>query len=450
MVSIWPQAPAGIYSAGIGLRQINAQILFAGIQSIYKRAYQVQRCDLVLIDEAHLIPRKADTMYRQFLRELTEINPYLKIVGFTATPYRLDSGLLHKGEDALFDGIAYEISVRRLIEDGYLSPVITLKTDTQLDVTGVGTRGGEFISGELERAVDLDHITAAAVKEIVAYGQDRRSWLVFGSGIKHCEHIAAEIRSHAISAECIFGETPKETRSQLIADFKAFRLRCLVSMGVLTTGFNAPSVDLLAMLRPTKSAGLYVQIVGRGTRVAPGKDACLVLDFAGNIRRHGPIDLVEPKAPGEGDGEAPVKACPECEAYVLIAATECEHCGYEFPAPAPKIAPKASTEAILSTLAAQWVPVTAVSYERHEKAGSPDSLRVTYSAGLIFYREWVCLEHAGFAREKAAKWWMRRAPGTAVPRTIGEALENVHALVKPREIAVRPSGRYHEVMGAKF
>jgi DNA repair protein RadD len=451
MVSIWPQAPAGIYSAGIGLRQINAQVLFAGIQSIHKRAYQVQRCDLVLIDEAHLIPRTSDTMYRRFLRELTEINPYLKVVGFTATPYRLDSGMLHKGPDALFDGIAYEISVRKLIDDGYLSPVITLKTDTQLDVAGVGTRGGEFIPGQLEAAVDLEHITKAAVREIVTYGHDRRSWLVFGSGIKHCQHIAEEIRGHAISAECIFGETPKADRNWLINDFKSFQLRCLVSMGVLTTGFNAPSVDLLAMLRPTKSTGLYVQIVGRGTRVASGKDACLVLDFAGNIRRHGPIDLVAPeKTPGEGDGEAPVKACPECEAYVLIAARECEHCGYEFPPPETKIAPKADTAPILSEHAPQWVPVTAIDYERHTKSGSPDSLRVTYHAGLVTYREWICLQHTGFAREKAAKWWQRRAPGTAVPASISEALESSHALAEPREIAVRRSGKYHEIVGAKF
>src|SRR5690606_5348224 len=159
---------------------------------------------------------------------------------------------------------AYEVSVRELIDQGYLSPVVTLRTDTQLDVSGVGTRGGEFIAGQLERAVDVDHVTKAAVKEIVQYGEDRRSWLVFGAGVQHCEHIAEEIRGYGISARGIYGDTPKEERSRLIEDFKAFRLRCLVSMSVLTTGFNAPAVDLLAMLRPTQSPGLYVQTVGRG------------------------------------------------------------------------------------------------------------------------------------------------------------------------------------------
>lgn len=450
MVAVWPAAPAGIYSAGIGLRQINAQVLFCGIQSIHKRAYELQRVDLVLIDEAHLIPRTSDTMYRRFLRDLGELNPYLKVVGFTATPYRLDSGMLHKGPDALFDEICYEISVRELIDQGYLAPVITLATQTELDVAGVGTRGGEFIPGQLEAAVDRPDVTAAAVGEIVKLGDDRRSWLVFGSGVKHCEHIAAEIRQHGIRAACIFGDTAPELRKLLVDDFKAGRLRCLCSMGVLTTGFNAPGIDLLAMLRPTKSTGLYVQIVGRGTRIAPGKNNCLVLDFAGNIKRHGPIDAVDPKAPSKGDGEAPVKACPECDAYVHASACTCEHCSHEFPPTELKITAQASTAPILSTMAVQWVPVDRVDYSRHAKPGKPDSLRVTYHAGLLSYREWTCFEHPGFAREKACKWWIRRAPGVSVPSTIEEALANSHALAKPIEIAVRQAGRYSEIVGARF
>ena len=154
MLRLWPEAPAGIYSAGLNKRDLHAQILFAGIQSIHKRAYDIQRCDLVLIDEAHLIPRTSNTMYRRFLGDLAVINPTLKIIGFTATPYRLDSGMLHEGDGALFTDIAYEAGVAEMIAQGYLCEVVPKRTRTQLDTAGVGSRGGEFIAGQLEAAVD--------------------------------------------------------------------------------------------------------------------------------------------------------------------------------------------------------------------------------------------------------------------------------------------------------
>ena len=149
-------------------------MLFAGIQSIHRRAYDVQQCDLVLIDEAHLIPRASNTMYRRFLEDLKRLNPLLKVIGFTATPYRLDSGLLHEGEDAIFTDIAYEVSVRELIDLGYLAPLVSKRMATQIDVSEVGTRGGEFIAKELEAAVDQDAITQSAVEEILAYGRERQ------------------------------------------------------------------------------------------------------------------------------------------------------------------------------------------------------------------------------------------------------------------------------------
>src|SRR5262249_18331170 len=278
MMGLWPDAPAGIYSAGLGRRDIGARVLFAGIQSIHRRAYDVQQCDLVLIDEAHLIPRSADTMYRRFLDTLSRINPALKVIGFTATPYRLDSGLLHEGEDRLFTDIAYEVSIRDLIDQGYLCPLVSKMTNLKLDVGGVGSRGGEFIPGQLQAAVDRASITDAAVDEILAYGEGRRSWLVFCPGVGHGVPGAPGRARGGVSCATIFGDTPSAERDRTIAAFKRGEIRALASMGVLTTGFNAPAVDLIAMLRPTKSVGLYVQMAGRGTRLTPGKQNCLVLD----------------------------------------------------------------------------------------------------------------------------------------------------------------------------
>jgi DNA repair protein RadD len=204
LIRLWPEAPAGIYSAGLNRRDVQAQILFAGIQSVHRKAYAIQRADLVLVDESHLIPRQANTTYRRFLGDLTRINPQLKVIGLTATPYRLDSGMLHTGPDALFDDIAFEVSVRELIDEGYLAPLISKQTSTQLDVSGVGTRGGEFIAGQLEAAVDQDPITQAAIDEVVAYGHDRRSWLLFCAGVDHACHASEAVRARGVSCATIF------------------------------------------------------------------------------------------------------------------------------------------------------------------------------------------------------------------------------------------------------
>jgi len=451
MIGLWPEAPAGIYSAGLGRREAQARILFAGIQSVHTRAFEIGHTDLVLIDEAHLIPGASTTMYRRFLDELQAINPRLKVIGLTATPFRLDCGMLHEGDNALFTDIAFEVSVRDLIDQGYLCPLISKRPKTRLDVTGVATRGGEFVAPDLAAAVDQPSITTAAIDEVMDYGRERRSWLLFCAGVDHARHVAAAIEARGIPCGTIFGDTPKDERDEIIAAFKRGELRALASMGVLTTGFNAPAVDLIALLRPTKSAGLYVQMMGRGMRLAPGKDNCLVLDFAGNVERHGPVDLVRPKRPGEpGDGVAPTKVCPNCESIVALSAAACPDCGHVFPPRVVKIAPTAAMLPVLSSAEPMWVPVQSVNYRQHIKPGGKPSLKVTYVCGMVPHAEWICFEHPGFARRKAEMWWQERAPHRPVPRTVAEALTHCQRLPAPVAIRVAPQGRYTRILGYRF
>lgn len=453
LLRAWPEAPAGIYSAGLSRRDIRAQLLFAGIQSIHRHAMKVQRCDLVLIDEAHLLGRSDSGMYRSFLAELNQINAgMLKVVGFTATPYRLDSGMLHEGKDRLFTDIAYQVPVLDMIRQGYLCPVVPKHTTTQLDVSGVGVRGGEFVAKELEAAVDREDVTRAAVAEIVEHGQGRGSWLIFCSGVAHAKHVRDAIREHGITAEVVTGDTPAPERDGIIRAFKAGRLRCITNANVLTTGFDAPGTDLIALLRPTKSVGLYVQMVGRGTRLAEGKDDCLVLDFAGNTARHGPIDTVDGRKKEKGEaGEAPVKVCPECQAINHASVRRCFSCDHEFPPPEIKVAAQAASNALLSTQhVAEWVPINSVGYSLHEKPGKPASMRVEYRGGLLSYAEWVCFEHVGYPREKAVRWWQQRAPGIPVPSTVARALAHTGELREPTGIRVRPAGQYHDILSYRF
>lgn len=454
-VGMYPEhaEKTGINSAGLKRREFDKAVTFCSIQSVYRDACKFGSVDIIVVDEAHLLPRKADTMYGQFLADARVCNPEVKLVGLTATPYRLDSGRLDEGDEKLFERVVYTYNVGKAIEEGFLSPVTTRATNTHFDLSSVSIRGGEFVAGELEKAVDRAEVNEAAVNEIVEHGKDRKSWIVFCSGVQHAEHIAELIRDRGHSCGVILGETPSAERARLIAEFKAGKLRALCGVSVLTTGFNAPSVDLIAMLRPTQSAGLYVQIVGRGTRLAPGKSNCLVLDFAQNIERHGPIDDIRVKRKGgKGDGMAPVKICPECEAYCPAAARTCLDCGHIFPEPQIKITVMPSKAAILKRDVAPvasepgWQKVDGVSFRRHPgKDGKPDTFCVSYVCGVQTYSRWLGFEHNNGARDIARSWWRERTNYKKPPTTIAEALSRTHEIVRPDEILVKPNGKFWNV-----
>jgi DNA repair protein RadD len=207
---------------------------------------------------------------------------------------------------------------------------------------------------------------------------------------------------------------------------------------------------LIALARPTKSTGLYIQMVGRGLRTYPGKENCLILDFGGNIARHGPIDAPEVKKPSDksDDNTAPIKTCQSCGESCHAAARECPACGCIFERLPPDLDATPSNLAILQKNEPEWVPVTRVSYAIHRKPGKPNSLRVTYHSGLVAHTEWVTLLHGGYARSKAVQWWTKRAPDIPVPNTIEEALEFVRYLKEPSQIRVRQTGKYTDIIGS--
>jgi DNA repair protein RadD len=271
--------------------------------------------------------------------------------------------------------------------------------------------------------------------------------LVFASGIKHGAHIVRLLREkHGIECGFVTGETPAAERDDVLGQFRRGELKYLCNVNVLTTGFDAPNIDCVALVRPTMSPGLYYQMVGRGFRLHPGKQNCLVLDFGGNVVRHGPVDQVKVvERNGKGNGEAPAKECPECLSVIAAGYARCPDCGYEFP---PRVRSqhdaKASNAAILSgQITTTQYRVQDVCYSVHVKHGAdedaPKSMRVDYKVGWHdFKSEWVCFEHDGYARAKAVAWWKRRSPDP-VPDTAERAVElgDSGALAQTLEITVR-------------
>jgi DNA repair protein RadD len=424
-----PELPFGVYSAGLARRDTEAPVIVAGIQSVYKRACELGAFDLIFIDESHLIPADGEGMYRQFLADAKVVNPAVRLVGFTATPFRLRTGALCTPE-GLLNHVCFEVGVRELIRDGYLCPLVSKAGRAKAATDGLHLRGGEFIAEEAEALMDQDALVEAACAEIVEQTVDRHAILIFAAGIKHGEHIVRCLAErHGIACGCLAGETPAGERTRLVEDFRNGRLRYLANVNVLTTGFDAPNVDCVVLLRPTMSPGLLAQQVGRGLRLHSGKRDCLVLDFGGNLLRHGPIDALRIKDKAPGAGEAPAKECPDCHAVIAAGYSVCPHCGHAFPPPErTKHDPTASMARALSgQVTAERFEVRDIAYRVHRKRGgdehAPCSLRVDYKVGFHEWKsEWVCFEHEGYARRKAEAWWRRSSPDP-VPATAAHAAE---------------------------
>jgi DNA repair protein RadD len=446
LVALYPEADVGFYSASLKKKVLRKPITFAGIQSIHKKAYQIVPApDLVIVDEAHLIPKTDGTRYNKFLSDLRICNRGVKVVGLTATPYRLDSGWLHEGDNAIFDGIAYDIPVADLMEQGFLAPVISKSGVKTIDLSNVGKRGGEYIESELAKAASDPELVTETVAEIVRYGAERKAWLVFACGVNHAELLRAEFETHNIEADVVTGADGMSARADKIERFRRGGSKCLINVNVLTTGFNVPHVDLVAIVRATESTGLYIQIVGRGTRIAPGKENCLVLDYGDNVMRHGFIDQIKPKIKGRTeDGQAPVKKCPECLTVNHAAVRVCIECGHEFPPPQFNHGTKAYSGAMISTqVQAEWVEVDDVGYSRWRKEGKPDSIRVTYYCGLIKVSEWLCPDHGGYAAER----YQKRMPSLgASAMTTEDAMQECDHWIKPRRIKVKPNDKFHDIV----
>ena len=462
LLTLWPTAPAGVYSAGVGRKDSHLPITFAGIGSVAKVAERFGHIDLVLIDEAHLVSHDQDTMYRKFLADLKKVNPAVKVIGFTATTYRAGLGSLTNG--GIFTDICYDQTTmeafNRLVEEGFMAPLIPKRTTMEYDTTGVKVRGGEFAQQELQEAVDKESLTYAACAETVQLGQDRKHWLIFAAGITHAEHVASALESMGVPTVVIHSKMTDEARDEAIAGFKAGKYRAVVNNNVLTTGFDFPAIDLIAVLRPSKSTVLWVQMLGRGTRPSPetGKTNCLVLDFAGNTRRLGPInDPVVPKAKGEkGGGMAPVRVCEACGTYNHASARVCISCGMDFPREL-RIKQTAYSDELMKMSPnggpalpiVETFTVDRLTYSEHNRVGKPPAIIAHYYCGLRMFKEYICLEHPGYASKKSREWWKTRSPHPP-PETTLEALGRLGELSTPARIRVWLNTSYPEIKGVEY
>lgn len=458
LLNVWPEAPLGIHSAGLKSRDTAHPIVFGGIQSMIKNANIFGHRDLIFIDECHLVSDNDSSMYLSFIALMKLINPNIRVIGMSATPYRMGMGLLTQG--GLFTDIVYDMTgldgFNKLLTEGYLAPLIPLRTRIELDVSDVSVQKGEFVATQLQGAVDKAEVTYKALKELVHAGKDRKSWLIFAAGIEHAEHIAEQLGAFGVDCAPVHSKRDAEYNNAAIKAFKANELRAIVNYGKLTTGFDHPDIDIIADFRPTLSIPLHVQKYGRGMRIAEGKKNCLCLDFARNVPRLGCVnDPVIPKMKKGEAGEMPIKICESCGCYNHTKVRFCSNCGQEFTFQV-KIVSKAGTDELIRSATIEPLPiietfnVICAHYIKHEsKTGKPPTLKATYFTPGLPFTEYVCLEHNGMAGKMARDWWRRRHKDEP-PDSIDRALLYTSQLKCPRFIRVHVNKKYPEILAAEF
>lgn len=404
----------------------------------------------IAVHNCHLISHRDEGGYRKLISELEKINPSLRVIGLTATPYRLGHGMI-TDKPAIFDALIEPVTLEYLIYNGYLAPLKSKLTDARLSTSGVHKRGGEYIESELQAAVDKKDMNASVVQEVISLAGDRKAWLFFCSGVQHAYHIRDALLAAGITAETVTGETSKKERERIIEEFKAGRIKALTNANVLTTGFDYPDIDLIAMLRPTLSPGLYVQMAGRGLRPKSHTDHCLVLDFAGVVNTHGPITAVRPPdKKGEGNGEAPVKVCEKCQEIVHLSTRVCPSCGEPFPEPESKKLKLCDVD--IMGLGGIEMNVDRWFWAKHtSQASGKDLIKVAYRSGLAGHRviEYFCINHGGYAGQKAVESLavISKKAGVDLTETpdIETACELLNGGRPPDRIKYRSEGKFYRI-----
>lgn len=311
---------ADIFAAGLQRKESQAKVVFGSVQSVARNLDQFSaEFSLLIIDECHRISDASDSQYQQIINQLRQHNPQLRLLGLTATPYRLGKGWIYQfhyhgmvrgDERAFFRDCIYELPLRYMIKHGFLVPPERLDMPVvQYDFSRLQAQeNGLFSETDLNRELkQQQRITPHIIQQIVEFAQQRAGVMIFAATVEHAREVLGLLPG---SKALISAGTPAAERDALITAFKARELLYMVNVAVLTTGFDAPHVDLIAILRPTESVSLYQQIVGRGLRLSPGKTDCLILDYAGN-----PHDLFTPEvgAPrGKSDNQPVQVFCPGC------------------------------------------------------------------------------------------------------------------------------------------
>jgi DNA repair protein RadD len=492
----FPDVDAGFYCAGLNQKRLHNDVTLASIQSIWKKAHLLNRApNLIIIDEGHGVSENKDTQFRKFIADCESLNPKLHVVGLSGSKYRMDSGIIYGGENSLYAGMSYEINVKFMIDEGYSIRPVMPKVGFTVDTSAVRQTKTDYNEADLQRAFDVSDTTERAVAEIVQVGraENRLQWLVYTSGVDHCENVAAEFRRHGVTCKAVHSKISEDS-SEIFASYKRNEFQCMVVVGKAVKGFSHNGVELIAYLTKTRSPVKYEQTIGRGMRTnyAPGmpldtreqrlaaiaasrKPNFTLMDYGGVVAELGPIDDMyvnerksrkkqKEEVQQEQAAQPEMKFCPKCETPASRLQRVCYECGYEF-MQLEEIETKA---ALLSDeVQPERLEVYEIAFTKHRKRVPEDApppipvMKVTYhtAAGRIY--EWVCFEHQGLPKRKAIAWHKEHMPfhPNFIPATVDEALELMtdpakanatSRYAKPHFITAKKKGKFWDIVGKEM
>jgi len=346
-----PDISTGIYCASSKRKDTNEQVIFASRDSLRRDPMACGEFDIVIVDEAHLVSNKEETSYGKIFKA---IDPTW-IIGLTGTPWRMDNGRIW-GERGFFEEVSYNISLKLLIERGYLSKYNFPKPEEVIiDTTYVKVKStGDFDENELTKVSSTEEVVSDCIDLWQENAKGKKTSLFFCCSLAHANVVNKELinRLGENNVAYLDGKTNKKERVNLIRQAKEGVYRAIVNVGVLTTGVDIPIIDCIVMLRATRSASLFVQSIGRGLRICEDKNDCLILDMTDNFERFDSLEnplinfhkrknkkddedivneheIEEACEPSELS-EAPTKSCPFCKMRCWTNIKVCHFCGHIF------------------------------------------------------------------------------------------------------------------------
>ena len=464
LLKVWPEGAksAGYACAGAGKVEVDKRIVIGSIQTLVRRTLK-DPFDWLILDEAHRLPGlNKKSSYRQLLVKTLELNPNLRVLGVTATPFRMNHGYIYGSEcrhdqNNLFPALDYAIDMNDLINAGYLSPWRAKQpVDIGKELKRVKVKLGDYDSSQLNDILVKDRHMRSVVEAYQLYGEGRKHCLVFAVTIEHAEKLAEFLKENGYKTGIVHSLMDLASRRDVLTKFKDGEINFLANVGVLTEGWDSPHVDLIIMCRPTKSTGLFVQMFGRGSRICPGKKDVLILDMVNNFRTHGdPAHPVVRWKKQKGKEEPPLKHCPECHEIVPLSARACPFCGYEFES-------DASREEINEAPAMEEVKQTVRRSREMETlsfAMCRHTVKSELNAGkrmlrlIIFFKNKksvsVYLDIEGVltmtAYQKAQALWILLTGGSEPPKTVDEACARKQEINLPRVLTVNMSNKFNEI-----
>jgi DNA repair protein RadD len=453
----------GISCAGLKLKDFNKRVTIGTVQTFIGQLVAYKKTDLLVIDEAHRIEIGTGSQYDQIINSLRSHNPNMRIIGLTATPFRLGHGYIYGDKCAgtnLFPRLTHQISYEELKNQGYLMKLegkVAVADQYQQDLSYVGTHGDYILNQLGEMMMKPIHLQTA-VDAIHEHCQEFKCICVHCCTIDHAEKL-----KDLLGEECttVHSKLTDIERYQNMKNWKGGEKRIITSVNILIEGFDHPPLDCLVGARPTQSTSLYLQSVGRVLRISSGKKRAFFLDLTDNTERFGTnLDhvrvrvpkAVEEKIKKEHPNE---KQCPECEKRVHVARMICPECNYEWDMKEYEEALKPPETRDIVFNEPEEFEVAYIEIHRHKKEGSPDSVRVEYWDYGSFSRFPIASKWLAFDNPKAAyfvrKWWDENTVDCVLPGSTDEALKLLPECYRlPKKIWVKETNGFKEIIEYEY